>query len=92
MTKTAKRKTKHQRQSWVVKSKTSKTKKSCTLGCEEAAVGVLGVLPGAEDKWWQKTAPGSPLDLTNWTPGKGVKRAGAGLLRNIETEISESDV
>ena len=47
----------------------------------------MGAPPGAWDKWWQETALGFLPDLTNWTPGKGVKRAGAGLLRNIETEI-----
>ena len=35
--------------------------------------GVLGAWPGASDKWWQETALGSLPDLTNWTPGKGVR-------------------
>ena len=35
--------------------------------------GVLGAWPGALDKWWQETALGSLPDLTNWTPGKGVR-------------------
>ena len=35
--------------------------------------GVLGAQPGARDKWWQETALGFLPDLTNWTPGKGVR-------------------
>ena len=34
---------------------------------------VLGAPPGAWDKWWQETALGFLPDLTNWTPGKGVR-------------------
>ena len=33
----------------------------------------MGALPGAWDKWWQETALGFLPDLTNWTPGKGVR-------------------
>ena len=33
----------------------------------------MGAQPGAWYKWWQETALGFLPDLTNWTPGKGVR-------------------
>ena len=57
---------------WVTEVRHRQLKKG---GCVVWVWGsrVLGALPGAWDKWWQETALGFLPDLTNWTPGKGVR-------------------